>query len=182
MSKSLWPHELQHARLLCPSISPGVCSNSCPLRQWCHPTISSSVTPFSCSQSFPASGSFLISQFFALSGQSLGAAASVSVFLMNIESWFPLGLTGLISLLSKGQSPSLHDVKFHCHLPLDVSRLHDLDEWHLLLFEPAREGEILYDTSPPHICGNHNKQIVCNLFMQNAEFKLLTEIEISSTH
>ena len=91
------PHGLQHARLPCPSPSPGACSNSCPLSQWCPPTIPSSVIPFSsCLQSFPASGSFLTSQLFTSSGQSIGASASTSVLPMNIQGWFPLGLTGLI--------------------------------------------------------------------------------------
>ena len=80
MSHSLWPHQLQHARLLCPSLSPWVCSSSCPLSQWCHPTISFSVAPFSsCPQSFPASGSFPVSQLFASGGQSIGVSASASV-------------------------------------------------------------------------------------------------------
>ena len=92
MSDTLPPHGLQHSRLPCPSLSPGVCSNSCPLRQWCHPTISSSVTLFSCLQSFPASVSFLVSWLFTSGGQSTGASASASVFSMNIQSWFPLGL------------------------------------------------------------------------------------------
>ena len=82
---TLWPHKLQHARLPCPSPSPGTCSNSCPLIQWCHPTISSSVVPFSFRlQSFPASGSFLMSQLFAPGGQSIGASASASVLPINI--------------------------------------------------------------------------------------------------
>ena len=85
----------------CPSTTPGACSNSCPLSQWCHPTVSSSVVPFSCLWSFPASGSFLMSQFFASGGQSIGAPASASLLPMNIQGWFPLGLTALISLLSK---------------------------------------------------------------------------------
>ena len=99
-------HGLQHARLPCPSLSPspGVCSNSCTLSQWCHPTISSSVIPFSCLQSFPASGSFLVSQLFASRGQSIGASASAPFLPMNIQGWLPLGLTGLISLLSKEHS------------------------------------------------------------------------------
>ena len=102
MSDSLQPHRLQHARLPCPSPSPKAYSNSCPLSWWCHPTISSSVVPFSsCLQSFPASGSFPLSQFFATGGQSIGASASASVLPMNIQDWFPLGLTGLISLQSK---------------------------------------------------------------------------------
>ena len=102
---TLLPHRLQHTRLPCPSPSPGVCSNSCPLNQWCHPTISSSVTPFSSyPQSFPASGSFPVSQLFTSGGQSIGAAALTSVLPMNIQDWFPLGLTGLISFLSRGLS------------------------------------------------------------------------------
>ena len=105
VSKSFRSCGLQHARLPCPSPTPGACSNSCPSSQWYHPTISSSVVPFSsCLQSFLASGSFPVSQFFASGGQSIGASASVSVLLMNIQDWFPLGLTGLISLQSKGLS------------------------------------------------------------------------------
>ena len=100
---SLWPHGLQHAWFPCPLLSPGVCSNSSPLNQWCHSTILFSVTPFSfCLQSFPASGSFTMSRLFISGGQSIGASASVLP--MNIQSWFPLGLTGLISLLSTGLS------------------------------------------------------------------------------
>ena len=102
VSDSLRPHELQRARLLCPSPTPGVYSNSCPLSQWCHPTISSSVVPFSCLQSFPASGFFLMSQFFALGGQSIGVSASASVLPMNIQDWFPSGLTGWIALQPRG--------------------------------------------------------------------------------
>ena len=105
MSDSLQPHGLQHSRLPCPSPTPGACSNSCPLSQWCHLTISSSVTPFSSRfQSFPASGSFPMSQFFASGGQSIGVSASASVLPRNIQDWFPLGLTGWISLPSKGFS------------------------------------------------------------------------------
>ena len=101
-SDSLWPHELQHAKPPCPSPTPRVYPNSCPLSRWCHPTISSSVIPFSSSpQSFPASGSFQMSQLFALGGQSTGVSASTSVFPMNTQNWFPLGLTGWISLQSK---------------------------------------------------------------------------------
>ena len=102
MYDSLWPHGLKHARLPCPSPSPKICSNSNPLSQWCHPTISSSVVPFSsCPQSFPASGSFPVSQLFASGGQSVGVSVSASVLPVNIQGWFPLGLTGLISLQSK---------------------------------------------------------------------------------
>ena len=103
MSDSLWPHGLQHARPPCPSRTPGVYSNSCPLSRWCHPTISSSVVPFSsCLQSFPASGSFQMSQLFASGGQSIGVSASTSVPPINIQDWFPLGWTDLISLQFKG--------------------------------------------------------------------------------
>ena len=102
VSNSLWPHGLQHTRPPCPSPTPRACSNSCPLSQWCHPTISSSTIPFfSCLQSFPASGSFPMSQFFTSDGQSIGASASASVLPMNR---FPLGWTALISLQSKGLS------------------------------------------------------------------------------
>ena len=105
VSDSLWLHGLLHTRLPCPSLSPSVCSNLCPMNQWCHSTISSSVTPFSsCLQSFPASGSFPMSQLFASGGQSIGASASAPVLPMNIQDSFPLGLTALISLLSKGLS------------------------------------------------------------------------------
>ena len=104
VSDSLWPHGLQHARLPCPSPTPGAYSNSCPLSQWCHPTISSSVIPFSHLQSFPASGSFPMSQLFASGGQSIGVSTSASVLPMNIQDWFPLGWTGWISLQSKGLS------------------------------------------------------------------------------
>ena len=98
-------HGLQHARLPWPSPSPRACSNSCPLIRWCHPTISSSVIPFSSHlQSFPASGSFPVSRLFTSGGQSIGASASASVLPMNIQNWFPLWLTGLIFLQSKGLS------------------------------------------------------------------------------
>ena len=101
MSGSWWPHGLQHARVPCPSPAPGVSSNSCPLSRWCRPTISSSIVPFSDLQSLPASGSFPVSQFFISGGQSNGVSASASVLPMNIQDWFPLWLTGLISLQSK---------------------------------------------------------------------------------
>ena len=102
VSKSWQPHGLQHARLPCPSPTPQACSNSCPSSQWCHPTISSSVIPFSsCLQSFPASGAFQISQFFTSGGQSVGVSLSASVLKMNIQVWFPLGWTGWFSLQFK---------------------------------------------------------------------------------
>ena len=105
VSDSLQPHDLQHSRPPCPSPTPRACSNSCPLGRWCHPTISFSVIPFASRlQSFPVSGSFPMSQFFLSGGQSTTVSASASVLPMNIQEWFPLGLTGLISLQSKGLS------------------------------------------------------------------------------
>ena len=105
MSDSLQPRFLQHFRLPCPSPTPGACSNSCPSSWWCHPTISSSIIPFSsCLQSFPPLGSFQMSQFFTSGGQSIGVSVSASVLQVNIQDWFPLGWTGLISLQSKGLS------------------------------------------------------------------------------
>ena len=105
MSDSLWPQGLQHTRPPCPSPTPGVYSNSCPLSRWCHPAISSSIVLFtSCFQSFPVSGSFLMSQFFTSGSQSIRVSASASVVPMNIQDWFPLGWTGWISLQSKGLS------------------------------------------------------------------------------
>ena len=102
MSDSLQPYGLQHTRLPYPSPTSRACSNSCPSSQWCHPTNLSSVIPVStCLPSFPTSGSFPMIWFFASGGQSIGASASASVLPMNIQDWFPLGLTGLISLLSK---------------------------------------------------------------------------------
>ena len=105
MYNSLRPHGLQHTSLPCPSLSPGVCSDSCPLSQWCHLTISSSVIPFfSRLHSFPAAGSFPVSQLFTSGGQRIGGLATASVLPMNIQGWFPLGLIGLISLQSQGFS------------------------------------------------------------------------------
>ena len=104
-SGSLWPHGLEHTRLPCPSPTPRAYSNSCPSCRWCHPTISSSVIPFSsCLQSFPASGSFPMNQILASGGQSTGVSASASVLQTNTQDWSPLGWTGWISLQSKGLS------------------------------------------------------------------------------
>ena len=133
-------HGLQHTRLPYPSWSFAACSNSCPSSQWCHPIISSSIVHFSCLQSFPASGSFLMSQLFASGDQSIRASASASVLPVNTQDWFPFGLTGLISLLYKGLSrffsnttvqkhqffsaklslalTSTHDCNYHVHTPL----------------------------------------------------------------
>ena len=114
MSDSLQPHGLQHARLPCPSLSPGACSNSCALSQWCHPTISSSLTCFSsCLQSFPASRSFPMSQFSASGGQSVRASASVLP--VNIQGWFPLAL--LVALKFKFKTAAKTDVTGSLDLP-----------------------------------------------------------------
>ena len=116
VSNSLWPHGLKHARLPCPSPTPRVHSNSWPSSQWCHPTISSSVVFFSSFlQSLLASGSFPKSQFFASGGQSIGASASASVLPMNTQDWSPLGLTGWISLKSKGLSRVLSNTTVQKH-------------------------------------------------------------------
>ena len=105
ISDSLQPHEPQHIRPPCPSPTPGVHPNPCPLCRWCHPTLSSSVVPFSsCPQSLPASGSFQMSQLSASGGQSIGVSASTSVLPMNTQDWSPLGWTGWIPLQSKGLS------------------------------------------------------------------------------
>ena len=109
VSDSLQPHESQHARPPCPSPTPGVYPNSCPSRRWCHPAISSSVIPFSFwPQSLPASGSFPMSQLFAWSGQSIGVSASASVLPVNVQGWFPLGLTGFSLLQHHSLKASVH--------------------------------------------------------------------------
>ena len=115
MSYSLQPQKLKHAKLSCPSLSPRVCSNSCPLCWWCHPIISSCQHFSSCPHSFPVSGSFLMSWLFAPGGQSIGASSSESIFPMNIQGWFPFGLTGLISLQSKGLSRVFSSTTFRKH-------------------------------------------------------------------
>ena len=120
MSNSLRPHELQHAELLFPS-TPRACSNSCPLSQWCHSTISSSVKPFSsCLQSFPASGYFQMSQFFTSSGQRIGVSASASVLPTKSQDWFPLGLTGLASPTPGVHSNSRPSIQW-CHPTISSS-------------------------------------------------------------
>ena len=114
MSDSLQPHGLQHTRPPCLSPTPGVYSNSRPLSRWCHPTVSFSVVPFSsCLQSFPASGSFPMSQLFSSCSQSIGVSASTSILPMNIQDWFPLGWTGWISLQSKGLSRVFSNTTVH---------------------------------------------------------------------
>ena len=146
MSDSLRPHGLQHTRLPCPSPTPRACSNSWPSSQWCYPTISSSVIPFSSHlQSFPASGTFQMSQFFASGGQSIGASASASVLPINIQDWFSLRWTGWISLQSKGLSRVFSNTTvqkhqfFSAQLPLwSSSHIHTrlLEKPHLWLDGP----------------------------------------------
>ena len=123
----VWLCDVMDARLPCPSLSPGVCSNSCLLSQWCYPAISLSAAPYSfCLQSFPLSGSFPVSRLFASGCQSIGASASASVLSMNIKGWFPLGLTGLISLKSKGLSKESSPApQFKSISSLALSFLHD---------------------------------------------------------
>ena len=142
------PHGLQHARVPCPSPSPSICSNSCPVSQWYHPTISSSVIPFSsCLQSFPTSGSFPMNQLFTSVGQHIGALASASVLPMNIQGWFPLGLTGVISLQFKGLSRVLSNTTVQRHQffgaqPFLFSRCHIhtwlLEKPQLWLYRPLQ--------------------------------------------
>ena len=120
MSNSLQPHGLQHTRLPCSLPTPRACSNSCPSSWWCHPTISSSVVPFSsCLQSFPPSGSFPMNQLFTSGGQSIGASALASVLPVNILNSFPLGLTGSISFQSKGLSRVFSNTTVQKHQSFD---------------------------------------------------------------
>ena len=123
ISNSLQPHGLQHARSPCLSPTPRAYSNSCPSSRWCHPTISSSVVPFSCLQSFPASGSFQMSQFFTSGGQSIGVSALASVLPINIQDWFPLGW---ISLQSKGLSRVFSNITVQKH---QIQRIWRLLNW-----------------------------------------------------
>ena len=150
MYDSLQPHGLQHARPPCASPTPEVHSDSHPLSWWCHPTISSSVIPFSsCLQSFPALGSFQMSQFFASGGQSIGASASASVLPMNIQDGFPLEWTGWISLQSKGLSRVFSNTtvqKHHLHLSLFAFRQNRWRLTHAQLFQPCA-GTTEYVTS-----------------------------------
>ena len=125
MSDSLWPQELQKARPPCPSPTPGVYPNSCPFSWWCHPTISSSVIPFSsCTQSLPASGSFPVSQLFAWGGQSIGVSASTSVLPMNTQDWSPLGWAGWISFSPRDSQESSPTPQFKSINSLALSFLH----------------------------------------------------------
>ena len=145
---TLPPHGLQHTRPLCPSPSHWVCPSSCPLNWWCHPTISSSVALF-CLQSFPASGSFPVSQFFASGGQKIGASASASILPISIQNWFPLGLTGLIALLSKGLSRVFSSTTVWKHQFFDALPL-----WHEELLIRGFLGLALVVKNPPANAGD----------------------------
>ena len=137
VSDSLWTHESQHTRPPCPSPTPGAYSNPCPSSQWCHPAISSSVVPFSSwLQSFPASGSFQMSQLFAWDGQSIRVSASASILPMNTWDWSPLGWTGWISLQSKGLSRVFSNTTVQKHKFFGTqlssqsnSHIHTCDHW-----------------------------------------------------
>ena len=112
MTDSLRPYRLQHTKPLCPSPTPRVYSNSCPLSRWCHPVISSFVVPFSCLQSFPATGSFPMSKLSASGGQNIGVSATTSVLPVNIQNWFPLGWTGWISFSPRDSQESSSTPQF----------------------------------------------------------------------
>ena len=164
MSDSLQAHGLQHAKVPCPSLSPRVCSNSCPLTRWCHPTISSSVIPFSsCLQSFPASGSFPVSWLLASGDQSTGASASASVFPMNIQGWFPLELiTQFTQWLTSFQSCFNYPTHFFFSLdcrgegngnPLQYSRLEnpmDRGAWQATVHGVSKSWTWLSDFTSLH--------------------------------
>ena len=148
MSDSSWPYKLQDGRPPCPSPTPGAHPSPCPFCQWCHQTISSSIVPFSSGpQSFPASGSFQINQFFASGGQSIGVSASTSVLPMNTQDWSPLGWTGLISLQSKGLSRVFSNTTVQKHQLFGTqislysnSRIHT---WPLEKQQPWLDGPLL---------------------------------------
>ena len=151
MSNSLWPHRLQYSRLPCPSPTPGVYSNSCPLSWWCHPIIPSSVTLFSsCPQSFPASESFPMSQFFTSDGQNIGPSASATLLPMNIQDWFPLGWTSWISLQSKRLSRVFSKTKVQNHqffsTQLSLQSNSHICTWERVSWTERRS--ILRETSP----------------------------------
>ena len=147
VSDSFWPHGLQHTGLPCPSPTPEACSNSSPSRQWCHPTISS-VIPFSSwLQSFPASGSFPMSQLFTSSGQRIGVSASASVFPMNIHDWSPLGWTSWISLQSKELSRVFSNITVQKHqffgAQLSSQSNSHIHTWPLEKPQPWLDGPLL---------------------------------------
>ena len=144
MPYSLQPHGLKHARFPHLSMSHRICSNSWPLCQWCHPTTSASATPFSlCLQSSPAWGSFPMSQLFTLDGQSIGASASTMVLIMHIQGWFPLGVTGLISMDSKDSQESSRRNNFDQESPVKALRFSPIGphlslHWSLVFWQARR--------------------------------------------
>ena len=178
MSDYLWPHGLQHARPPCPSATPGACSNSCPSIRWCHPTISFSVIPFSsCLQSFPASGSFLMSWLFASGGQCIGASASV--FPMNIQGWYPLGFTGLICL----QSKRLSRVFSNTTVQLNQKITNASCPLKYGLFFPYMEGNmvILWRWLPSMSIGHERKNIQMNILILFFNWPWVRDIVIPNT-
>ena len=161
VSDSLWPHGLQHTRPPCPSPTPRVYPNSCPLSQWCHPTILSSVIPFSHLQSFPASGPFQMSQLFTSGSQSIGVSASASVLPMNTQDWFPLGWTGWISLQSKGPSRVFSNTAVQKHQFVSIIKiyfklcsssprtLHEIMQYFSSLSMPMNHLDIVWKIQTP---------------------------------
>ena len=161
VSDSLQPHGLQHTRPPCPSPTPRVYPNSCPLSQWCHPTISSSVIPFSHLQSFPASGPFQMSQLFTSGSQSIGVSASASVLPMNTQDWFPLGWTGWISLQSKGPSRVFSNTAVQKHQFVSIIKiyfklcsssprtLHEIMQYFSSLSMPMNHLDIVWKIQTP---------------------------------
>ena len=168
VSDSLQTHGWQHARPPCPSLPPRACSNPCPLSQWCHPTISSSVMSFSsCCQSFPASGSFPMSQLFASGGQSIGVSASTSVLPMNTQEWSPLGWTGWISLQSKGLSRVFNTtVQKHQPSTNKTATTWDFPGGTLVKDPPCNAGDagsiLAWGTKIPHACCGATKPMHYN--------------------
>ena len=152
MSDSLRRHESQHSRLPCPSPSPGVCPNPCPSSQWCHPTISNSVIPFSyCPQSFPASGSFPMSQLFGSGGQGIGVSASLSVLPMNTQDWSPLGWTGWISLQSRGLSTVFSDTIVQKHQFFGASKRSNRQRINLKNIQATPSAFFIVQLSHPYM-------------------------------
>ena len=184
MSNSLRPHGLQHALLPCPSPSPRARLNSCPLRHWYYPIISPPAVPFSsCLQSFPASGSFLTCQLFASGGQNIGASASASVIPMNIQGWFPLGLTDLVSLQSKGLARIFSNTAVQKHQFLSVSLLygptltsiHDYWKRHSQKKKIKKYFELSrWTQAVGHQCGHIGAQLQMQFFLYG--FCLKTQI------
>ena len=167
MSDSLQPRGLQHARHPCPSPTPGACSNSYPLSRWCHPTTSSSVVPFSSHlQSFPASGSFPMSQLFTWGGQSIGISASASVLPMNIQDWFPLGWTLWISLQSKGLSRVFSNTTVQKHQFFGLSFLHSptLTSIHNYWKNHSFEMDLCWQSNVKSVVAYQLKSIMCIYF------------------